>query len=181
MDTQTGVAAGPISFELNGQQYVAVSVGGEQTGGYYAPNYSRLLVFELGGTKSLPPPLQFTEQPLDPPPAAASAEVVETGREQYAQYCSMCHGVDGRSRGALFPNLSRTPTLHAQVAFDAVVLEGTRAENGMASFAEALTEEDSAAIRAYLIARANELKAEVAAAPSIQQPVSRAQQPHQDQ
>jgi len=168
MDTQTGVAAGPISFELNGRQYVAVSVGGEQTGGYYAPNYSRLLVFALDGTQALPPPLPFTEQPLDPPPATAPAERVARGRDLYSQYCSLCHGVEGRSRGALFPNLTRTPTLHAQPAFDAVVLQGARSANGMASFADALTGEDTAAIRAYLTARANELKAE-AAVPAPQQ------------
>jgi mono/diheme cytochrome c family protein len=179
MDAQTGVAAGPISFEQNGQQFVAVSVGGEQTGGYYAPKYSRLLVFGLGGTQQLPPPLQFTEQPLDPPAATAPAEQVAAGREHYSQYCSLCHGVDGRARGALFPNLTRTPTLHAQEAFDAVVLQGARADNGMASFADALAAEDTAAIRAYLIARANEVKTEAAAAPAEQQPT--AQQPHQDQ
>ena len=42
---QTAVLAPPISYELDGKQYVAVSVGGAVPGGYYAPNYSRLLVF----------------------------------------------------------------------------------------------------------------------------------------
>src|SRR5690606_27143677 len=39
---QTGVVAGPISFELDGVQHVAV-VAGRATGNYYAPSYSRLL------------------------------------------------------------------------------------------------------------------------------------------
>jgi quinohemoprotein ethanol dehydrogenase len=169
MDTHTGDAAGPISFELEGRQYVAVSVGGEQTGGYYAPNYSRLLVFGLNGTAALPAPLQFTEQPLDPPPATAPPELVASGRDLYSQYCSLCHGVEGRARGALFPNLTRTPTLHAQPAFDAVVLQGVRSANGMASFADELSGDDTAAIRAYLIARANELKT-AEAAPVLEQP-----------
>ncbi len=175
MDAHTGVAAGPISYELDGRQYVAVSAGGERAGGYYAPNYSRLLVFAPGGTATLPPPLPFTEQPLDPPAATAAAEVVEAGRELYSQTCSICHGVEGRARGALFPNLTRTPTLHAQEAFDVVVLQGVRSANGMASFADALEPGDTEAIRAYLIARANELKAQ--AAPAAPTP---AQQPHQD-
>jgi quinohemoprotein ethanol dehydrogenase len=79
----------------------------------------------------------------------------------------------------LFPNLTRTPTLHAQPAFDAVVLQGARSANGMASFADELTGDDAAAIRAYLIARANELKIEAEAAPANEQPAP--QQPHQDQ
>jgi PQQ-dependent dehydrogenase (methanol/ethanol family) len=165
MDAQTGVAAGPISFELNGRQFVAVSVGGEEARGYYAPNHSRLLVFGLGGSQALPPQLPFTEQPFDPPPATAPAELVAAGRELYAQYCAICHGAEGRARGALFPDLTRTPTLHAQAAFDAVVLQGARSANGMASFADTLTGDDAGAVRAYLIARANELEVQSQAAP----------------
>jgi hypothetical protein len=49
----------------------------------------------------------------------------------------------------------------------------------MTSFADELTGDDAAAIRAYLIARANELKIEAEAAPANEQPAP--QQPHQDQ
>lgn len=176
MHTQTGIVAAPISFGLGGLQYIAVSVGGEQAGGYYAPNYSRLLVFGLGGTAELPPPQPFTEQPLDPPTAMAPVDTVAAGAEHYSSYCAVCHGVEGRSRGALFPNLTRTPTLRGQAAFDAVVLDGARTENGMASFRAALTPEDTAEIRAYLIARANELKADAASADESAVPL----QPLQD-
>src|SRR5690606_39728423 len=46
-DVHTGVVAGPISFELDGVQHIAV-VAGRAAGNYYAPNYSRLLVFKRG-------------------------------------------------------------------------------------------------------------------------------------
>ncbi|HTY49223.1 MAG TPA: PQQ-dependent dehydrogenase, methanol/ethanol family, partial [Steroidobacteraceae bacterium] len=39
-DAQTAVLAAPISYQLDGRQYVAVSVGGAASD-YYAPNYSR--------------------------------------------------------------------------------------------------------------------------------------------
>jgi hypothetical protein len=48
--------------------------------------------------------------------------------------------------------------LHAQEAFDSVVLTGVLAERGMASFADALKPEDTQALRAYLVKRANDLK-----------------------
>ena len=48
--------------------------------------------------------------------------------------------------------VSRTCWFH----FDQVVLAGVRAEKGMASFADKLQPEDTAAIRAYLISRAHE-------------------------
>ena len=54
--TQTAVLAAPITYELDGKQYVAVSVGGAARGDYYAPNYSRMLVYTLGGTAQLPEP-----------------------------------------------------------------------------------------------------------------------------
>ncbi len=157
--TQTGIVAAPITYELEGQQYVAVSVGGAVPGGdYYAPNYSRLLVFSLNGKATLPPSVEYTPRPLNPPANSASAEVVEIGQQRYAQYCSQCHGDNGQTRGANFPNLTRTPLLHAQEAFDSVVLTGVLAERGMASFADALKAEDTQALRAYLVKRANDLK-----------------------
>ncbi len=158
MKAQTGVLAGPISYELDGQQYVAVSVGGNQMGGYYAPNYSRMLVFSLNGKAQLPPPQEFAPRPLAPPPATAPAEVVQAGRAKYSQYCAACHGENGQTRGANFPDLTRTPLLHTQEGFDQIVLKGVLSERGMASFASVLKLEDTQAIRAFIIARANELK-----------------------
>src|SRR5690606_18070483 len=62
---QTGVIAAPISYEVDGVQYVAVLAGtGGSWGviagptnmkGYALPNVSRLLVYRLGGTERLPP------------------------------------------------------------------------------------------------------------------------------
>ena len=91
--TLTGTVAAPITYELDGQQYVAVSVGGAVPGGdYYAPNYSRLLVFSLNGKATLPPTVEYTPRPLDPPANTASAEGGKAGEQRYTQYCSQCHG-----------------------------------------------------------------------------------------
>jgi alcohol dehydrogenase (cytochrome c)/quinohemoprotein ethanol dehydrogenase len=156
--TQTAVLAGPITFELDGKQYVAQSVGGNTLGGYYAPNYSRMLVFALGGKAQLPPTKEFTPYPLNPPPSTAAADVIQAGRAAYAQNCAQCHGENGQTRGANFPDLTRTPLLHTQEGFDTIVLKGALAQKGMASFADSLKPADTAAIRAFIIARANEMK-----------------------
>ncbi len=156
--TQTGVLAGPITYEIDGQQYLAVSVGGNNkyTSDYYAPNHSRMLVFGLNGTATLPPAAQdFVPRPLDPPAATAAPEVVATGHDRYSRYCAACHGENGQTRGASFPDLTRTPLLHSQEGFDAVVLKGALSERGMASFADVLRSEDTQAIRAFIVARAN--------------------------
>jgi hypothetical protein len=49
MQAQTGIYAGPISYEVDGRQYIAVTVG-SGTANSSAPNLSRLLVFALNGT-----------------------------------------------------------------------------------------------------------------------------------
>jgi quinohemoprotein ethanol dehydrogenase len=153
-DTQTGMVAAPITFEMDGKQYIAASVGINQAGNYFAPNYSRLLVFGLGGDAQLPQPLTYTPRELNPPALTASQDVVTTGGQLYGQYCSVCHGTGGQQRGANFPNLMVSPMLHSQDAFDQVVLEGIRADKGMVSFADQFSDEESEAIRWFIVAQA---------------------------
>ena len=73
---QTGVLAGPSTFELDGEQYVAVVAGFRVSGNYWAPNYSRLLVYKLGGTAKLPEVQPVPPPVLNPPPAFGTAEVI---------------------------------------------------------------------------------------------------------
>jgi quinohemoprotein ethanol dehydrogenase len=174
---QTAIVAPPISFEVDSKQYVALSVGGNQLAGYYAPNYSRMLVFGLGGKTKLPPTREYTPPALDPPPATASADVVQAGSAKYSQYCSACHGENGQTRGASFPDLTRTPLLHTQEGFDAIVLGGGLSEKGMASFDSVLDPPDTQAIRAFIVSRANELKAMPPPGPP---PAAAAAQPHEE-
>jgi quinohemoprotein ethanol dehydrogenase len=157
-DMQTGIVAGPISFELDGVQHVAV-VAGRATGNYYAPSYSRLLVFRRGGTALLPPVVDFTPPPLAPPPSVSSADEIARGRTLYDASCVLCHEEPGNAGGlfrrGLFPDLAYSPTLVSAEAFDAIVLGGARSGNGMASYAEVLEANETAAIRAYIVERAN--------------------------
>ena len=146
----TGVAAGPISYAVDGVQYVAVAAGrGLQP--YYQPNYSRVLAFRLGGTATLPEPVPYTEPPLDPPARIADAQTVARGAQVYGQNCVQCHGNNTGS----FPDLRRSPTLHDQRAFDAIVLDGARQSQGMVGFSAELSSADAADVRAYVIELAN--------------------------
>ncbi|MEO8315457.1 MAG: PQQ-dependent dehydrogenase, methanol/ethanol family [Pseudomonadota bacterium] len=163
--TQTASYAPPITYELNGQQYIAASVGGVAQGGYYAPGHARMLVFALGAKATLPPNQNYTALQLDPPSSTAMAEVIKAGGEKYSQYCAVCHGVDGVQTRGTFPNLTVSPMLHSQQAFDQVVLQGVRQEKGMGNFSKDLKSEDTLAVREYLVARANALKKLAPAAP----------------
>jgi PQQ-dependent dehydrogenase (methanol/ethanol family) len=155
-DTQVGTMAGPVTYELDGEQYVAVVAGfrGGSGGSYYDPNYSRLLVFKQGGIAKLPEPAPHVAPVLNPPPAFGTPAQLTQGVQLYGALCSTCHGSDGLSRG-LFPDLRYSAALSTDVAFRSIVIDGALAKNGMVSFRSALKPEDAEAIRAYIGDRAH--------------------------
>ncbi|MBI1402453.1 MAG: PQQ-dependent dehydrogenase, methanol/ethanol family [Porphyrobacter sp.] len=166
---QTGIVAPPVTYTVNGEQYVAVLAG---WGGAYAitadgdlinhqgpvRNLSRLLVFKLGGTAKLPPAPPLAELPLDPPPSRASAEMIALGQAKYGRYCAVCHA-PGAVGSTELPDLRRSGALGDAKAWQAVVYDGILKDNGMVSFSPSLSKEEVEAIRAYVIKRANEDKA----------------------
>jgi PQQ-dependent dehydrogenase (methanol/ethanol family) len=174
-DTQTGTMAGPVSYAVDGEQYVAVVAGFRQTGNYYAPNYSRLLVYKLGGTAHLPVAVPFPDPVLNPPAAFGTTAILAHGQEVYGRFCSTCHGADGLSRG-MFPDLRYSGALASAEAFKTIVMDGALSPNGMVSFAKAISAEDAESVRAYVVSRAVEAKAALPP-PVLVKPVTAAQ-PH---
>jgi mono/diheme cytochrome c family protein len=161
MPAQTGVVAGPITYMVDGEQYIAVSAGwgginslvGVQPQGGAPLAEGRVLAFKLGGTATLPPVPQ-PQEPDPPPPLTASAETVARGEFVYVQHCQICHGAGGVSGGST-PDLRRmSRATHAE--FDAIVLGGSRANRGMVAFSDLLTAADAAAVHAFLIKRAHD-------------------------
>ena len=157
IDTGTGMMAGPISYEIDGVQYVAVlaGFGGAMNQIGYPPgaaalkyqNSERLFVFKLnGGPVSLPPPRTHELQPL---PVATSADpaVIARGMSLIGR-CAGCHGFRGIPNG--YPDLwNLPPGTHA--AFQAIVLDGALSYAGMPSFKDALSVDDVKAIQAFVI------------------------------
>jgi PQQ-dependent dehydrogenase (methanol/ethanol family) len=154
-DPQTGVVAAPISYGVDGQQYIAV-LAGYGTRDYYAGNNSRLLVYALHGKASLPP-LAALPPPraLNPPPQFGTAEQIERGGRVYNDNCTMCHDTAYGNRG-LFPDLRYSPLLNSAEAFRSVVIDGVLTPRGMVSFRERFGVEEAEAVRAYIIQRAHQ-------------------------
>ncbi|MEO6151990.1 MAG: PQQ-dependent dehydrogenase, methanol/ethanol family [Croceibacterium sp.] len=166
--TQSGVVAAPMTYAIDGEQYVAVLAG---WGGVWdiAPgilsskagfprNISRLMVFKLGGTATLPAPPPMNRRVLDPPAFTGSEAQVAHGAQVYGRYCSVCHG-DAAIAGALNPDLRHSAAINSADAVKSVVIDGLLHQNGMVSFKAALTPDDAEAVRQYVIKRANEDKA----------------------
>ncbi len=165
---QTGVMAGPVTYTVNGEQYVAVLAG---WGGVFPlaagevalkastlPNVSRVLAFKLGGKASLPPPSEIEQPELNPPPSTASAAGIHKGEALFQRYCAACHG-DVAVSGGVLPDLRYSGTLANDQWFH-IVLDGMLEPDGMVSFKKELSHQDAAAIRSYVIFRANQGKAE---------------------
>ena len=175
---QTGIVAPPITYTVDGEQYVAVLAG---WGGAYAitadghmindqgpvRNISRLLVFKIGGEAALPDMPALADIPLDPPPSRASAETIALGKVKYARYCAVCHAPAAVGSTEL-PDLRRSGALGNAQAWQSIVHDGALRDVGMVSFSESMSADEIEAIRAYVIQRANEDKAlEAASAEQI--------------
>ncbi len=164
MPVQTIPVAGPISYSVDGEQYIALSAG---FGGGNAMLQEirtttsrkradgRLLVFKLGGKAELPPLDEAVPLPPGPPAVPrVSEDVIEHGDALYHRICAGCHGIRAVSNGVIKDLRHMTAETHA--TFDDIVLRGVRERLGMASFADVLRSEEADAIHAYVIARANE-------------------------
>lgn len=161
--TQTGVTAGPVSWQLDGEQYVSVAVGwgtllavsgGPGTVPLAMKNRSRVLTFKLGGEASLPDLPDAPPRPAPTPPEQfATAATIEEGRHLYVARCAMCHGLSVISGGLVSDLRFSSSATFEQ--WNQVLLEGSLSAAGMPEFTGILTEEDAQAIKAFVIDRAH--------------------------
>ena len=164
-DAQTGIAAAPITYAIDGIQYVAVMAGwggawpmlggqlAEQPVNGVGPN--RLLVFRLDGKGILPPLPNAAPRQLDPPTETASADLIARGNGLYGENCLRCHGMAAVS-ASMVPDLRHSGAIHSADAFNQIVIGGALKDQGMPGFRTQITASDLEAIRAYLIHRANQ-------------------------
>jgi quinohemoprotein ethanol dehydrogenase len=163
----TGVMAGPVTYEIDGEQYVTVAAGwggafplalGALSEPAKVHPEARILTYKLGGKASMPAPRNVTLALPEPPELTASAEVIDEGRVLYNGHCGMCHGPNAIS-GSVLPDLRyMTPETHKIFTG---ILAGAYASKGMPSVMDKLDPEQVEAIHQYIIKRAHDLKAVV--------------------
>jgi quinohemoprotein ethanol dehydrogenase len=165
-DAGTGVIAGPVSYAVDGEQYVAVMAG---YGGAYPLSSSfvdnprpmpngRLLVFKLGG--KAPYAVDRIEYgPAVVPDEQWAAADVRRGETLYESTCAVCHGPAAISSGVL-PDLRRSGYLADKEGWKAVVHDGALKDRGMIGFARWMSVADAETIRAYVAGKAERLAAE---------------------
>lgn len=159
---EIGIIAAPVSYEIDGEQYVTIVAG---WGGAFAlasgvPRHrnnaltdGRILTFKLGADLQLPKvDVAYIDIP-EPPDMDSTPEQIAHGQKLYHQYCGVCHGAGVTGSGGGVPDL-RYSTADIHSAWDAIVLQGAFTGKGMAKFDHVLNEADSQAIRSYVVATA---------------------------
>jgi quinohemoprotein ethanol dehydrogenase len=165
VQTGSAINASPATYSVKGTQYVLIPIGAGGGLQFQYPQMhstdaargpTRLLAFALEGSQPMlvsPPPVR--RLPDQPEPEAAP-ETIATGAALYSGYCKICHGSKAVARfSGSVPDL-RYATSATFEAWDAVVVDGSRAAGGMP--AVGVSKEQSQAIRAYVLARADELR-----------------------
>jgi len=158
----TGVIAAPVSYAIDGVQYVAVMAGwggafglagGDAAAAAGVRSVGRLLVFRLDGNAHLsanPPPPEIGPRP--PAPGPEDREAIRRGEVLYAIQCAACHGVGAVHAGVL-PDL-RFLRPSARENFDAIVRGGALSDRGMPKLDDVVDERGLQDLLLYLAARA---------------------------
>ena len=154
---QAGVA-GPISYMIDGVQYIALNAGWGGSPVYnltkdgpFRTATAKLLVFRLDGTAKLPPMKAETEEAYLPPDRIPG-DVAQRGAALYAESCNRCHG--DNAIGGVKDLRKMSKQTHDE--FLDIVLKGSREHKGMPSFGGQLTEAQAKDIHGYLITRAQD-------------------------
>jgi quinohemoprotein ethanol dehydrogenase len=142
-----GISAPPITYAVDGKQYVSILAGwggaglisgtlAAQHGWQYKHHPRRLYTFALDGEQPMPPsPPPTRAVPVDDPGFAVDAATAKLGLETYARSCVLCHG-GGAVSGGTAPDLRASPIPLVRDAFEKVVVAGERIPQGMPRFPE---------------------------------------------
>ncbi len=167
IETGSSILAAPMTYRVDGVQYIAVQTGWGGGGWGFVPPYAaaygkgnrnRLLVFRLDGGET---PVPADLPPLQPAPEApaqlpgVTPQTIAMGSALFTENCSICHSNQPR---APLPDLRRMqPGTHQ--AFNQVVLDGLLVPNGMPRWNDLLKPEQVTAIHAFLIDEQTKLRA----------------------
>jgi quinohemoprotein ethanol dehydrogenase len=161
MPVQSVPVSGPITYSVQGKQYIAVNAGWNsaivhgltQGDEPFSVAPARLLVFALDARGVTLPPAPPTAAVSPPPPDPQPGNEVREGAVLYSTHCAICHGQDAIGSG---PKDLRHLDAQAHASFNDIVLEGKLKQSGMEPFRGVLTKEQVGAIHAYVIERAQE-------------------------
>ncbi|EJU11949.1 alcohol dehydrogenase [Sphingomonas sp. LH128] len=178
--TQAPVVAPPITYRVNGKQYVTVLTGNGSSGAgvqsamvrgydtdYRLPRH--VLTFAIGGKDALPAYTETQPVPLQDPGFRPDPKQAEAGGMLFAMNgCMVCHGMMANPGGAA-PDLRYSPMILDAAGFAQIVKGGALKPNGMPGYPQ-LQDRDLEALRHFLRIRAMQAPAEDAAVKAGKKP-----------
>ncbi|RIK99362.1 MAG: PQQ-dependent dehydrogenase, methanol/ethanol family [Burkholderiales bacterium] len=163
----SGSMAGPVTYEVDGEQYVTFMAGwggafplvtGPLSLSARVQPEARVVTFKLGARGKLPPAKKAVVALPPLQKVTASAADLATARTMFNGFCGSCHGLNAVSGGVLPDLRYLTPAKHEQYV---AVLSGAKLNRGMPSFASVLAPKDMELIRQYIVKRAHDLKTQL--------------------
>lgn len=159
-DVRSGVISSPVTYLVDGEQYITLIAewGGGQGQVYRMTDalyFGRVYTFKLGGTAEAPAREPSERRELSTLTTDASTIDIGWGYTHYSQNCIGCHSLPGGNGGAI-PNLARSD----EGIFDnyqAILREGAFAGIGM-PIHDHLSEKDVEDLKAYVIFAAQSLR-----------------------
>jgi quinohemoprotein ethanol dehydrogenase len=178
--TNVGIIAAPVTYTVDGEQYIMVALGWGGVGVTQGPdpkaainthfNDGRIAVFKLDGKTAIETTRNDRGAMPEPPPFSGDQKLAEAGFKIFHRQCAVCHGFLTYASG-LLPDLKwSTADTHAE--YEDIVLGGKLKDRGMASFADQLNAKDVKAIQAYVLREANAAYKAQQAAPAPAAPAT---------
>jgi quinohemoprotein ethanol dehydrogenase len=169
LDVGTSIMAAPMTYRVNGVQYISVMAGygggvlflpfPPESAAFKYGNQGRIVTFRLDGGVTPKPPAVIDPPPQSLPAREGNSATIDRGEVLYNRYCGRCHAF-GR---ALLPDLRQiSPATHQ--LFYQIVLKGIYQGKGMGRWDDVLSTDDAQAIHAYLVDQAWQLRAQTPAA-----------------
>lgn len=157
----TGVIAAPITYEVDGTQYVSIAAG---WGGVFGKSQrasdlktaGTVYTFVLNGDAEMP---EFTQYQLNSLVSGVeyNPDFIGEGTALYVSNCVFCHGVPGVDKGGNIPNLGYSKKSVIE-NLDAFLFHGPFVSSGMPNFTETLNETDVEKIKAFIQGTADAIR-----------------------
>ena len=165
-DAGLGISAPPITYKINGRQYISLlvgfgggyaAIGGKESyelGWSYRTHTRRLITFSLEGEANMPnlPPRHYPK-PIVDPDFKIDEKLAQQGAGLFGN-CASCHGW-GMYGAGMAPDLRASTVPLELPTFKEVVQGGALNDRGMPAFPE-MTDEQLTALQNYIRYRAKE-------------------------
>ncbi len=154
-DLKSGIIAPPVTYLVDGVQYVTVAVGWGGVMGMWTKytetiQPGRVFTFKIGGKAKMPALIKDEKKVKVNQPVTATAAELANGAALFKVNCGSCHDL---GQGGTIPNLTYSkPEILAMI--DDIVRKGIFLPKGMPSFGNRFTVQEVKNIQQYIYAEA---------------------------